>query len=117
LLTKSGLPPLNWLSIGCFFIAVSYGWTLWNTLSVEQSLLQLLEWLTYALLFIWLPVAYLHHARQMMLLFSSIFVFLHLALLMGMIKVDGSLLFLGDHLSASGLRLNGILQYANTTAA
>lgn len=117
LLTKSVLPPLNWLSIGCFFIAVSYGWTLRDTLSVEQSLLKLLEWLTYALLFIWVPVAYSHHARQMMLLFSSIFVFLHLAILMGMITVDGSLLFLGDHLSASGMRLNGMLQYANATAA
>ncbi|MEK4385228.1 O-antigen ligase family protein [Solibacillus sp. FSL W7-1464] len=117
LLTKSGLPPLNWLSIGCFFIAVSYGWTLWNTLSVEQSLLKILEWLTYALLFMWVPVAYIHHARQWMLLFSSVFVFLHLALLMGMIKVDGSLLFLDDHLSASGMRLNGMLQYANATAA
>ena len=117
LLTKTATFSLNWLTLACWGIAFSYGLSLSTTLSIENSLLKILEWFTYGLLLLGIPPNYSKNANQIIRLFSIVFIIIHIGILLRVIVVPDGLLLLEEGLSVGGLRLNGIIQYANATGA
>lgn len=117
LVTKSTAIQLNWIAIACFAVAGSYSLTLFNAASLEMSGLKVIEWMTYGLIFLWLPKLSSGTMRNSLLVFSSVFVLAHLLLLFGAFENGAGLLYLKEGLSIGGVRLNGWFQYANATGA
>lgn len=103
---------VNWITIVCWFIALSYIGTLWTTVSIEGSLLKAIEWFTYGILLLFIKQDYHQNAHKMMRLFAIIFILLQT---ISMFKMED--IPLDAAITASGVRLSGTLGYANATAA
>lgn len=117
LITKTGTVQLNWLTLVCWGVAFSYGITLWTTVTVEGSLLKMVEWFTYGLLLLFVRSDYAQQAHVVLRLFTVVFCLVHVGLLVGFLPSVTGFFNVQQELSASGLRLNGLLQYANATGA
>lgn len=117
LLTKTGNIQLNWLTIVCWLVALSYAFTLWTTVTVEGSLLKIAEWFTYGLLLMHIRSTYYQRGHIVIRLFTIIFCGVHMLMLINLLPSVNGFFNEQQELSANGLRLNGLLQYANATGA
>lgn len=116
-ITKSGDTSVSYVSIGFLLIAISYLPSFFHAESIEYTLTKIIEWLTYALVLLFVCKANLKSISKVIVLFSMLFGALHYLILFGFLPIEGGVLILGEGLSGSGIRLNGLLQYANATAA
>lgn len=116
MLVGGTLIQLNWLTVSCWLVGLSYSWTFFTTMSVENSLLKLVEWFTYGVLLLLIPNNFYQNAHRVIRIFGVVFIVVHFGLLLQIISVQDGLLIAKDGIVID-VRLNGILQYANATGA
>ena len=104
------------ISIFFFIVAISFIPSLFHAVSIEYTLIKMIEWLTYGLVLFIIPALFYKNSAKMIIYFSVAFTVFTCSFCSSLYRIQDGIYFLNEHLSGSGIRLAGFLQYPNATA-